>query len=124
VAAVHAGWRGTVAGIAARAVASLTEQYGGKPGEVLAAIGPCIAECCFEVGREVAEKFDILLPDRKRERHVNLVEANRRQLIHAGVNAIHIDAAELCTVCSAEDFHSYRRDKELAGRMIAAITIS
>lgn len=121
VAAVHAGWRGTVGNIAGATLQKLAETYGTKPAEVTAAIGPCIAECCFEVGPEVAEQFATLLKFETLPSHLDLVEANLRQLVSAGVLPEHIDVAELCTMCDAEEFHSYRRDKEESGRMVSAI---
>jgi len=126
VAAVHAGWRGTVARIAARAVEALTSEYGCRPENLLAAIGPAIGPCCYEVGCEVAREFGTIFPELEGtgERiHLDLEEANRRVLAAAGVPAEQIHAARLCTRCRAEDFHSFRRDAERAGRMLTAIGI-
>jgi hypothetical protein len=85
VAAVHAGWRGTVAGI---------------------------GKCCYEVGPEVAAQFG-----QQGRAHVDLAAANRRQLMDAGVMPERIYASNLCTMCRAEEFHSFRRDQEAAGRL-------
>lgn len=123
VGAIHAGWRGTVANIAAVAVETMQREYGSRPSRLLAAIGPCIAECCFEVGPEVSGQFRALFPERANLRHVDLPEANRRQLLAAGLTGDHIDVSGLCTACDAAAFHSYRRDRELSGRMAAAIRI-
>jgi polyphenol oxidase len=119
VAAVHAGWRGTVAEIARRAVDRMVERFDTKAADIRAAIGPCIAQCCFEVGPEVAERFG-MPAERSR---IDLVEANRRHLLAAGLPEANIDIAGLCTACDAERFHSFRRDKEASGRMVAAIGI-
>lgn len=119
VAAVHAGWRGTAQGIAARAAKAL----GARPGDIHAAIGPGIGLCCFEAGPEVAAEFSALFPERSdlnRRTHLDLEEANRRQLIQAGVAAGQIYTSGLCTFCRPE-FHSYRRDGERAGRMMSVI---
>jgi YfiH family protein len=124
VAAVHAGWRGTVANIAGEAVRRLAANYGSRPQDLLVAIGPCIAECCFEVGPEVAERFRELFPERSALARVDLVEANRRQLLSAGLAPENIDESGLCTACSPAEFHSYRRDKEAAGRMTSAISVA
>jgi YfiH family protein len=112
VAAVHAGWRGTVAGIVQRAVEAMREQFGSLPREIHAAIGPGIGPCCYEVGPEVAAQFG-----RQGRAHVDLAEANRRQLIEAGVTPERIYASNLCTMCRSGEFHSFRRDKEAAGRL-------
>lgn len=112
VAAVHAGWRGTVAGIAQQAVAALGERFGSSPASMHAALGPAIGKCCYEVGPEVASHFG-----EQGRAHVDLVEANRRQLLAAGLPAAHIYTADLCTMCRPDEFHSYRRDREAAGRM-------
>jgi hypothetical protein len=112
VAAVHAGWRGTVARVAQRAVEAMCAQFGSLPGDLHAAIGPGIGHCCYEVGPEVAAEFG-----QQGWAHVDLAEANRRQLMHAGVTPERIYASNLCTMCRSEEFHSFRRDKEAAGRL-------
>jgi len=112
VAAVHAGWRGTVARIAASAVAAMRDCFGSAPEDIHAAIGPGIGPCCYEVGPEVAAQFG----ERGRA-HIDLADANRRQLIEAGVTARRIYTSNLCTMCRPEEFHSFRRDKEAAGRL-------
>ena len=118
VAAVHAGWRGTVASIVTRAVDKLTLEYRSDPGRLLVAIGPAIGPCCFEVGPEVACQFD------STARTIDLVKANSQRLLDAGVKPDHIDAMRLCTVCSGPgQFHSFRRDKEQSGRMVSAVCI-
>jgi hypothetical protein len=112
VAAVHAGWRGTVAGIAGRAIGAMRERFGTDPRAVRAAIGPAIGPCCYEVGPEVAQHFG----ERGRAR-VDLAAANRRQLVEAGVTEEKVYASNLCTRCMPGEFHSFRRDKEAAGRL-------
>lgn len=111
VAAVHAGWRGTVAEIAARAVEAMAREFGTRPEDLRAAIGPGIGKCCYEVGPEVAAHFGAAV-----RAHIDLSEANRRQLAACGIPAGRIYVADLCTRCLAEDFHSFRRDRESAGR--------
>lgn len=112
VAAVHAGWRGTVARIAARAVEAMRQRFGAEPRDLHAAIGPGIGKCCYEVGAEVAAEFG----ERGRT-HISLPDANRSQLLEAGVTPERIYASNLCTMCLAEEFHSFRRDGEAAGRL-------
>ncbi len=99
-------------------------QFGARPGDIWAAIGPGIGPCCFEIGHEVAEQFRPWFPERddlSQRTRVDLAEANRRQLVAAGVPEAQIEISGLCTVCRADDFHSYRRDKDKAGRMLSVI---
>ena len=114
VAAAHAGWRGTVRGVVRAAVAKMQEEFGTNPARLHAAIGPGIGKCCYEVGQEVAMQFGESGPCK-----IDLAEANRRQLLEAGVAGTRIYVAGLCTMCGAGDFHSYRRDKDRAGRMLS-----
>jgi len=140
VAAVHAGWRGTVASIARRAVEAMRERFGTEAGDVHAAIGPGIGVCCFEVGPEVAAEFGLgdvgngvggdvaerserlgtsqAMGPRHRV-HIDLAGENRRQLLEAGVTGERIYASNLCTKCRSGDFHSFRRDREAAGRLFS-----
>lgn len=118
VAAVHAGWRGTVQRIVRHAISRMLDEFGTEPTHVHAAIGPGIGKCCYEVGPEVAAEFG-----ETGKCHIDLQEANRRQLIEAGVPSLQIYSAGLCTKCGAADFHSYRRDREHSGRMLSAIGV-
>ena len=112
VAAVHAGWRGTAARIAGDAVALMGRRFGTSAGDLHAAIGPGIGECCYEVGAEVAERFG-----GQGSGHIDLAAANRRQLEESGVTPRRIYASNLCTMCRGEEFDSFRRDREKSGRM-------
>ncbi len=116
VAAVHAGWRGTAAEIVIRTLEKMREQFGTDPKDVFAVIGPGIGACCYFVGEDVAKKFG-----RKIACHLDLAAVNRRQLLMAGIPGEQIDAVGSCTFCDAEMFHSFRRDKEQAGRMVSYI---
>lgn len=114
VAAVHAGWRGTAAHIVERALEAMRERFGTAPADVHAAIGPGIGPCCYEVGPEVAAQFGT-----QGRAHIDLAGENRRQLLDSGVTAQRIYTSNLCTKCRPEDFHSFRRDGEAAGRLFA-----
>ena len=116
VAAVHAGWRGTAAHIARRALEEMHRLYGTDAGDVCAAIGPGIGKCCYEVGTDVARQFDM-----EQAGPIDLAAINRRQLLDAGVAEHRIDVLGGCTKCDARLFHSYRRDQLAAGRMISYI---
>ena len=112
VAAVHAGWRGTAARIIAAAVDGMRARFDTLPGDLHAAIGPGIGKCCYEVGPEVAARFG-----GQGRAHISLSDANGAQLLAAGVTPERIYASNLCTMCLAEEFHSFRRDGEAAGRL-------
>jgi polyphenol oxidase len=116
VSAVHSGWRGTAAGIVARAVDLMGERFGTKVAGLHAAIGPAIGKCCYEVGPEVAAQFGI-----EGRTYLDLPEINRAKLAEIGIPADRIYVSQLCTMCCAEEFHSFRRDKEAAGRLYSFV---
>lgn len=126
VAAVHAGWRGTAAGIAAKTVAEMRRSFGSRPGNLKVWLGPGIGKCCFEVGPEVAVQFTGFTGPANRTGKVllDLKAANMRQLIGSGVGASRIETQGSCTRCDSTLFHSWRRDGNLAGRMTAAIGLT
>lgn len=130
VAAVHAGWRGTIAGIAEKTVRLMSERFGCRASDILAGIGPSIGTCCFEVGGEVAEEFypcykDMVYPGKSVGKYnIDLGATNRRQLLDAGLDAGHIELSGLCTVCRHDVFFSYRHDGMLAGRFGSGIMLS
>ncbi|MCP5114013.1 MAG: peptidoglycan editing factor PgeF [bacterium] len=124
VAAVHAGWRGTVAGVAAQTVDRMVSEFGADPRFMYAAIGPGIGACCYEVGPEVACRFRELFPERDdldRTTRIDLAEANRRQLVTAGLSGPRIDRGAPCTCCGPKDFFSYRRTPDETRRMVSVI---
>ena len=126
VAAVHAGWRGVIAGAAVAALRGMTG--GGDASNILAAIGPCIGFEAFEVGPEVigafVKRFGERAPVRVRsdgKGHVNLREAVRLQLVDAGVSRDRIDTTDRCTFRDKEEFFSHRRENGVTGRMAALV---
>lgn len=132
VAAVaHAGWKGTAAGIGQKTVLRMQESFGSRPQDVLAGIGPSIGACCFEVGEEVAQTFRMAFCDKPQilsrssagNVTVDLWMANRLQLEAAGLLPEHIDSADVCTKCSAEQFYSYRQAQGKTGRFAAWIAL-
>jgi polyphenol oxidase len=118
VAAIHAGWRGTAAQIALVAM----EKMNAHPPDIHVAIGPGIGACCYEVGEDVAKRFGYAGAGK-----IDLAAANRAQLLEAGVAERNIDILGECTLCTILDgeprYHSFRRDKDDAGRMISYIRI-
>ena len=126
IAAVHAGWRGTVQQILGETIRAMSDQFGSRSKDLLIAIGPAIGACCYEVGPEVGEQFSGMFPERqdlKSRARIDLAEATIRQLRRNGGSAGQIDASGLCTRCLGDWFHSYRRDGDAAGRMLSAIRI-
>jgi polyphenol oxidase len=134
VAAVHAGWRGVVADVAGVAVRHLVHG-GGEARELLAAIGPCIGPCCFEVGADVGDTIARATSssaiarrdDARGKVFVDLRAAVRAQLVELGLSSAAIDdvpdrTSAGCTRCDAQRFYSYRRDGDASGRLIAVIS--
>jgi hypothetical protein len=128
LAVAHSGWRGTTQGMAAAAVAALTAEFGSRPADLIATVGPSIGPCCYEVGEDVtsavAARFtrpDELLPTRGRNgrRHFDLWAANRRLLAEAGVR--HIEIAGLCTACRTDEFYSFRAEQGHTGHFGAVM---
>jgi YfiH family protein len=124
-AAVHAGWRGTVAGVAVKALSQMVSNYKSKPEDVVVAIGPAAGACCYEVGSEVIAAFaegfensyELFKATRESQACVDLIKANRAQLTAAGVVQANIYSAPLCTMCRTDLFFSYRREKSVQGKV-------
>jgi|HubBroStandDraft_1064217.scaffolds.fasta_scaffold02629_2 YfiH family protein len=151
----HAGWRGTVKRIVEKGVGEMRKRFGSDPRNLVAAIGPGVRGCCYEVGEEVRTQFEaqfaygsslfrsVKESDPVREKYpllflsarapghselpvklfLDLVEANRQQLLDAGVLARNIDATAPCTACHTNLLFSYRAEKGVTGRMMAAAAI-
>ena len=124
VAGAHAGWRGTLVRAVEAAARALAAEAGAPPSRLRAVIGPAIRSCCFEVGPEVVSAFrekghDVdriaVRPRAAGRPHLDLVLANRLQLVAAGVSEDRIEDAALCTRCQPA-FHSYRREGPTVGR--------
>ena len=116
-AAIHAGWKGTVAQIVAKTASSMIIG-GSNPSDILAYIGPCISLAHFEVGDEVAEQFE-LKEQRGSRWHVDLKATNAAQLQALGITQIEI--SEYCTVANNDVFFSHRKEQGVTGRMLAVI---
>lgn len=134
VAAAHAGWRGTAIGIAARAAEAMVRDYGCRPENILAAIGPGIGSCCFETHADVpdglraglgkdAEHFILPLP-REGKFSVDLKGANARWLERAGLLRSHIAICSACTACGLDEFWSHRVQGSARGSMAAMIQLT
>lgn len=124
----HAGWRGALARVAARTATAMVHEYGCHPEDILAAIGPSIGPCCYEVGPEVVEAVHTAFPqtpgliDRtgpSGHAYLNLWAVVRAQLYECGLE--YIETARLCTACRSDLFYSYRRQGTASGRFGAII---
>jgi YfiH family protein len=125
VAAVHSGWRGTVAQIAKNAIEIMKNQFDANPQNIKAVIGPSICKDCFETGEVVAEKFDadLVSPFKEDKFKVDLWEANKRILIKSGLINTNIDVLGVCTMCNSDSLYSYRKHGQNTGRMGAVIML-
>jgi polyphenol oxidase len=112
----HASWRCTVAGMTTRLIERMTTQFGCRPADLLAGVGPGAGPCCYEVQSDVYEAAAALAArDRFFQRrdgrlYFDLWEANRAQFIEMGVHVEHVEAPSLCTLCHNDVFYSYRRE--------------
>ena len=124
VAAVHAGWRGAARKIAVETVEEMQRKFSSRPEDLHAAIGPGIGPCCYEVGPDVVAQFEhyAQVGVLAHPIHLDLAQINGKQLIGCGVSAGQIYTAGICTMCNQE-FHSYRRDRGQAGRMLSVVGI-
>lgn len=133
---IHSGWKGTANDIGGDAVRMMREQYGTDPEKLKCVIGPSIGPCCYEVGEDVAERFMdrykiiagsdtriIRLGNHEGKYMLDLWEANRQNLLDAGVKEQNIVVSGLCTKCNPELFYSHRRDGADRGTMAGFMMI-
>jgi len=128
VGAVHAGWKGTQAEILPKTIQKMQVHYGSQTEDILVAIGPAIGQCCYEVGREVAEHFlayEGAVTDGVSEGkyQLDLKRVNRLQAVQMGVLPEHIEVTPICTACERERFFSYRAEQGCSGRFVSAIAL-
>jgi YfiH family protein len=138
IAAFHAGWRGTVERIVERGVAIMQQEYRSRATDLVAAVGPGIGPCCYTVGEEVRSKFEtqfeyakelFIRVDDNAEARLNLWEANRRQLLDAGIREIRINSLRECTACTRSQsgalrYFSHRAEHGNAGRMLNVVGVA
>ncbi len=126
IAAVHAGWRGTAMGITAKVIQLMQKQYGSLPKDILAAVGPSIGLCCYEVDSLVADAFAVQKGKKKflfrvaakNKWMLDLPEANRRQILDCGIPEANLELSGFCTVCNQDLFFSHRGSGGVTGRQI------
>jgi YfiH family protein len=132
----HAGWRGTVAGIVGQGIAAMRGEYGSRVEDLRAAVGPSIGACCYAVGGEVRQAFqkrfeyaEELFQEVDGAMHVDLWEANRRQLLDTGLKTEQIAVVGECTACARDErgerrYFSHRAERGVAGRMLSAVGVA
>lgn len=135
VAAFHAGWRGTVARIVELGIVQMQQEYGSRPEDLIAAVGPSIGSCCYAVGEELRSEFrsqfsyagELFRTTEDKAIHLDLWQANRRQLLDAGVQTERITVLGECTSCSTSDgerkYFSHRAEHGFAGRMMSMVGV-
>jgi hypothetical protein len=126
VAAIHAGWRGTLARAAAVAVEALVRDFGARPGDLLAVVGPSIGPCCYDVSPDLAEQFRAELGPTVAEprtvgSRLDLWLANELTLQHAGLERGQIEVLRRCTSCESDLLFSHRRGAGKTGRQVGFI---
>jgi hypothetical protein len=128
----HGGWRGTVNKIAGKVVDMMIESYNSNPKDIIVGIGPSIGPCCYEIGCDVYNKFNInftnvkkLIKSIGKDRwRLNLWEANSQILKEKGIPSRNISISGICTSCHNDLFFSYRKEKGVTGRMAAVIQLN
>jgi YfiH family protein len=131
VAAVHAGWRGSLNAIASKTVLKMRSSFGSDPKNLWVGIGPAIGPCCYEVNgpvlKPLRERFEywseVVMEKGNGKGMLDLAGLNARQLTASGVSPNRITVANACTFCHPEGFYSYRRDGDSSGGMINGIMI-
>jgi YfiH family protein len=132
VAAVHAGWRGAVAGIVWKTIAVMGERFGTVPEHLRISIGPSAGPCCYEVDEPVLDKLHQACPDSQKvlrvrrggKGYLDLKLLVREQAKAAGARAGSITSVNLCTICHDDLFFSYRREGKVLGTMVSAIGLT
>ncbi len=153
VAAIHAGWRGTLARIAQKTIGEMRLHFGSKPADIVAAIGPAIGACCYEVGTELVTEFNSQFADAEdffdelrtgeepnplqwlnqmppghqpppKNVRLDLRKANRSQLLAAGLRDANIFVSDLCTACHTDLLFSYRQEGANSGRMLSVVGVN
>ncbi len=124
-AAVHAGWRGTAAGVVKQAIQAMC-QRGAKAEHIMASLGPCIGSCCFEIGAEAAAALKASAESAGAFvcKSADLPEINRLQLRQSGLRDTHIELIHACTACDDKRFFSFRRDAGRTGRHLAVVAMA
>lgn len=119
---VHAGWKGTYKQVTANTVAAMKKKFSSRPQDLLAAFGPSIRPCCYQVGPEFKKFFPKEIAQKPGGLYLDVPLVNRRQLLNLGVREKNIFDINKCTYCD-KSFFSYRREGEEAGRMLCVMML-
>ncbi len=123
IAALHSGWKGTSLNIAAKGIAKMQENFGSQPDDLLVWLSPCTGKANYEVEWDVAQHFSNFVSRKSEHKYLlDIREPIKQQLLEAGISESNLRISTDCTIAD-QRFHSYRRDKELSGRMSAFILI-
>lgn len=120
---VHAGWRGTHKQIIAQTIGKMARRFRVSAAGVVAALGPSIRNCCYEVGREFLEYFPECVAERRGKIYFDIIAAAGRQMVASGVRPDRIYDSGICTCCAGSEFYSYRREGADTGRSMAIAEI-
>jgi YfiH family protein len=131
VAAIHAGWRGAVAGIVSKTLTLMEDRFGSTRSDLRVSIGPSAGPCCYEVDDPVLDLLRVGLPDwesvvcdyRVHRARLDLKALIRRQVERDGVSALAVFMVNVCTICHDQLFYSYRREGRVNGTMVSGITL-
>ncbi len=125
IAAVHAGWRGTAAGVVRHAV-QIMQSHGATTAHIIASLGPCIESCCFNIGSEAAVALQQSAKGAEEyvDESADLRQINRLQLLECGIYSENLECIKACTACDDKHFFSFRRDAGITGRHIAVVAIA
>ncbi|MBI4399078.1 MAG: peptidoglycan editing factor PgeF [Candidatus Omnitrophica bacterium] len=123
IALIHAGWRGARLGIVPKTVEKMVLHSAGDPGNFKVLLGPSIRACCYEFGPDEVPEFRPFIRTVGGQNHLDLAAYLHTEIEETGIPAESIFDSGLCTDCHADDFYSYRREKENAGRMISFIML-
>lgn len=123
IAVVHAGWKSLRLRIVAKVLQRIFGRFGSAPGDIIAAIGPCIRPCCYKVGHAFIRRFPGHARVRDAGVYLDLVSAAAAQLVQMGIPAGHVADSRICTSCMHEEFFSYRREGASAGRSMSVLEI-
>ena len=122
-AVIHAGWRGSKEKITLSAISILKEEFLSSPKDIICGFGPCIRNCCYEVDKDFRDYFPDCIEERQGRLFLDLIKVNSQQLLSAGVLEKNISDSQICTSCQNEDFFSYRKEGQSAGRMMSVIMV-
>ena len=120
---IHAGWRSTRENIVEKTLKLMQEKFGINTTDLCLVFGPCIRECCYEVGKEFKEFFPYDTIQRSDRFYFDLISLNRREFLDQGIRQENIVDCGICTVCNNKDFFSYRREGRNSGRMMSVIML-